>query len=115
MNYEDRVTKEYVENAIANAGPRFQTGTYVGTGTYGKENPMSLHFDFEPMVVFLYNYAGDRQAMPFWPGTSYNRMIGVSSDYLYVTFSGADLSWYAYNVTLHFNEGNMKYYWLAIG
>ena len=32
MNYEDRVTKEYIENAIANAGSKIVVGTYTGDG-----------------------------------------------------------------------------------
>ena len=32
---------------------RFQMGSYVGTGTYGKNNPCSLTFDFVPKVVYI--------------------------------------------------------------
>ena len=33
MNYEDRVTKEYVENALAGAGVKVLTGMYTGNGS----------------------------------------------------------------------------------
>lgn len=32
---------------------KIQTGSYVGTGTYGPDNPCSLTFDFEPKLIFL--------------------------------------------------------------
>lgn len=35
---------------------KIQTGSYVGTGTYGANNPCSLTFDFEPKVVFIEKY-----------------------------------------------------------
>ena len=31
---------------------RIQAGSYVGTGTYGANNPCSLTFDFEPKFIF---------------------------------------------------------------
>ena len=40
-------------NTALNGKARIQTGSYVGTGTYGASNPCSLTFDFEPQVVFL--------------------------------------------------------------
>ena len=32
---------------------KIQTGSYVGTGTYGANNPCSLTFDFEPTIVMI--------------------------------------------------------------
>lgn len=33
--------------------PKFQTGSYVGAGTFGADNPTTLTFDFEPQVVII--------------------------------------------------------------
>ena len=33
---------------------RIQTGSYVGTGTYGANNPCSLTFDFEPKFLLFF-------------------------------------------------------------
>lgn len=45
------------ENA-ASSHVKIATGAYVGTGKYGKDNPNSLTFEFEPKFVFLFsNYA----------------------------------------------------------
>ncbi len=32
---------------------KIQTGSYVGTGTYGADNPCSLTFDFEPKYIMM--------------------------------------------------------------
>lgn len=42
-------------SAVA-AGAKVQTGSYVGTGTYGSANPCSLSFDFVPIVVVMLAY-----------------------------------------------------------
>lgn len=40
------------------AGVRIATGSYVGTGTYGEQNPNSLTFPFAPKFVMVYTNAG---------------------------------------------------------
>lgn len=37
----------------ASGGAKIQTGSYVGTGTYGADNPCSLTFDFKPYLVVV--------------------------------------------------------------
>ena len=49
MNYEDRVTKEYLENAIAGAGPQIVTGSYTGNG----EATRLIDLGFTPRAVFV--------------------------------------------------------------
>ena len=42
--------------AIQSLGSGFakiQTGSYVGTGTYGASNPCSLTFDFVPKLILI--------------------------------------------------------------
>lgn len=34
-------------------GAKIQTGSYVGTGTYGSSNPCSLTFDFVPVAFYI--------------------------------------------------------------
>ena len=48
--------KTLIDNAQASADgkARIQTGSYVGTGTYGASNPCSLTFDFAPSMVWIY-------------------------------------------------------------
>ena len=49
MNYEDRVTKEYVEGLLG-AMPKIAAGSYVGTG----EGGATITFPFVPKLLFLY-------------------------------------------------------------
>ena len=37
-------------------GVQMAAGTYTGTGTYGEDNPNSLTFGFEPMLVIVTSY-----------------------------------------------------------
>lgn len=37
---------------------RITTGSYVGTGTYGEDNPNMLAFDFEPKLIMIYQPTG---------------------------------------------------------
>ena len=48
--------KTLINNAQSSADSkaRIQTGSYVGTGTYGKGNPCSLTFDFEPKFLLFF-------------------------------------------------------------
>ena len=35
------------------AGMQYAEGTYVGTGTYGENNPTSITFGFKPLLVIV--------------------------------------------------------------
>lgn len=43
-----------INNAL-NGKAQIQTGSYVGTGTYGENNPCSLTFDFVPKLLIFFN------------------------------------------------------------
>ena len=45
-----------ISEVLAQLGTKakIQTGSYVGTGTYGADNPCSLTFDFEPTILWVY-------------------------------------------------------------
>lgn len=48
------ITSSNLASQVANLGyAKIQTGSYVGTGTYGSGNPCSLTFDFVPELLFL--------------------------------------------------------------
>jgi len=75
---------------------RIQTGSYVGTGTYGEDNPCSITFDFAPVLVF---------------GTKY--VYGKKSS------DGKTLNWYISgtdaNADDQVNTSDKTYNWVAIG
>ena len=45
----ENLTK-YIHNQLGVA--KIQSGTYVGTGTYGVDNPTAITFDFAPKIIF---------------------------------------------------------------
>ena len=54
------ITTSNLNTQASNLGfSKIQTGSYVGTGTYGASNPCSLTFDFIPKLLIFYNITGD--------------------------------------------------------
>lgn len=93
---------------------RVESGSYVGTGTYGSGNPNSLTFGFVPKTVivkteataayFLYALAGSQSARS-----------GVSSSAATLTWSGNTLQWYSSSAISQMNTSGTTYYYVAIG
>lgn len=57
-NFNSKITSTntYINDMVTaakEAGVKIATGSYVGTGTYGSDNPCSLTFDFEPQMVAI--------------------------------------------------------------
>lgn len=113
--------------------PHVQTGTYVGTGTSGEDNPNTLTFDFKPLYIAIVTEDGwpsrDLSGTPRifirpWKFTS-NYTISGSSDssiYTFVTWLDNGVSWYSqygngtpYPPSFQFNESGVTYYYIAIG
>ena len=42
-----------LNSATGTSGVKIATGSYVGTGTFGEDNPLSLTFDFAPVAMFI--------------------------------------------------------------
>lgn len=107
-------------------GPRIETGSYVGTGTYGASNPCSLTFDFTPKIVLMHTgathaYSEYTHCMVFvWNITNgFDVGSGADSQNI-VTYSGNTMSWY--NNTGNFasagkqlNGSGTTYWYTAIG
>ena len=55
-----------ISDVLAQLGTkaRIQTGSYVGTGTYGASNPCSLTFDFVPKMVYIYSIQAANDTYP---------------------------------------------------
>ena len=119
MNYEDRVTKEYLETALANAGAKVVTGTYTGTGTYGASNPRTLTFSAPPKLVYIYrDYDIMSNCMPMIHGQSYghSKSLTISAyEKCPLTWSGNSVSWYnTRSADQQLNESGVTYYYFAI-
>lgn len=53
QEYEVAGSTTDVQGNPITIGVQIATGSYVGTGTYGKNNPNSLTFEFEPKLLFV--------------------------------------------------------------
>lgn len=115
-----------LDNAVA--APKIETGSYVGTGTYGQSNPNTLTFGFAPKFLIisgLYGYPSrtDYRAFAFFGpyggfASSAYRYWDGSTDYLYSVFaevSGNTISWYKNAAQYQMNDTNSTYFYVAIG
>ena len=112
----------YTYTALGQLGAKVQiaTGSYKGTGTYGKSNKNSLTFDFVPKIVVFANVS------------SYNGVpmhaifMRNQSSYIYhtggpVSWSGKTMSWYTTETNssngakYQLNTSGTTYYYTAIG
>ena len=124
-------TPNQVFSAISTAldgKARIQTGSYVGTGTYGKSNPCSLTFDFKVKLLYIllpYQNAGPTIAL--WQqgmnkgvtlmvnGDSY-QYYRDSDQELQITQSNLIISYYARRSDyFQFNYASKIYHYGGIG
>lgn len=129
---QDGYEYEYLGIPFDNAvtAPKIETGSYVGTGTYGASNPNTLTFRFAPKLVLIYNGSKD-YAMFFAFGLgggytsggylfAWSSEMAVSND-TYAKINGNVLNWYASNTSattsrsIQFNVESQTYHYLAIG
>lgn len=122
---EDGYDYEYLGIPFDNAvtAPKIETGSYVGTGTYGANNPNTLTFGFKPKMVFMTDGRDnfDERYTMFFPWIESLKTINIfkvsQNDYqLNTTISGNTISWFTTsNASFQWNEANRKYCYLAIG
>lgn len=97
---------------------RVQVVSYVGTGTYGTDNPCSLTFDFAPKCVFL-------QCVDYGPyrtflirGAMYVnfKLSEGTSSQNHISWHSKTVSWFSTSYVEHqYNESGKKYIAIAIG
>ena len=122
---QDGYEYEYLGIPFDNAvnGVKIETGSYVGTGTYGASNPNTLTFGFTPKMVFMTDGANsfdDRYTL-FFPwlesitALNINR-LNQDGYALSTTISGNTISWFnGHSADFQWNTANHKYCYLAIG
>ena len=113
---------------------KIQTGSYVGTGTYGSDNPCSLTFDFIPKFIIFTNIKNDNgKCVNTVSDTSYimlNPQIlttayvegagfgyqGTRKPYGAKSKDGKTIYWWNLDSGSHqLNSQNDTYYWVAFG
>ena len=134
---QDGYEYQYLGIPFENAAtaPKIATGSYVGTGKYGPDNPNSLTFEFPPKLLFITQYNGDGN---FYGAnsiggnpmdcsiltTSYTAGLGFSnvsnsdglSGYAKKTEDGKTITWYhSRSADSQANYAQYTYYYFAIG
>lgn len=124
-------------NTALDRKARIQTGSYVGTGTYGESNPCSLTFDFAPKFIiftnrkisrsgyasiFTYPNAGSHFIMintqilttTYIEGTGFGISGRDSNPYGAKSEDGKTIYWFSReSAESQFNAQNYTYYWVA--
>ena len=106
MNYEDRLTKEYVEDALA-AKCEIVFGSYRGNGVY----PRSIDLGFQPKAVFLAMHDGTTRYSAAIFGGMFSRQYPLgtgSSPYAEMAENGFTL------LRADTNRSSDVYYYLAL-
>ena len=90
---EYNVLGEHNPDKISEMGyARIQTGSYVGTGAYGKSNPNTITFKYKPNVVFISSQNGQIATIMYGNTTFYTGSGGGGR--CPATWNGNTLSWY---------------------
>lgn len=121
---QDGYEYEYLGIPFDNAvtAPKIETGSYVGTGTYGQSNPNTLTFGFVPRLVMVSptasGFTDNTLSKPFlwFEGITsvLDKAFGYNNN---VTREGNTISWYtgaSYPLN-QFNISGTIYYYIAIG
>jgi len=93
MNIEDRVTKEYVENAIANAGTKIATGTYTGNwynNSSVSDPGQTITLGFRPKAVLIFPNFEAYDSAYYHTAMSFD---GSPNNSVEITNSGFTVKW----------------------
>ena len=108
---------------------KMETGSYIGTGTYGSSNPTSLAFGFEPKFIVIlrgsgsqspsYN-AGDPKNTPLFMTRGINGVTQTGPSAAYWGYNSAEwdgnnVKWYSNTASTQKNLNDSTYYYVAIG
>ena len=126
---------ELISLLQSNGIPRVYIGSYIGTGTYGPDNPTSITVPFAPKFVSILNFVGaniltsedrltcltiamDQLTTSPQRGKGFGTYLNVDSSYGYKSADGKTISWYIgpNNSFDHrqFNSDGEKYYFIAV-
>jgi hypothetical protein len=131
--YDEQEYAQIITDILGNKlldvpGVQISTGSYIGTGTYGSSNPITLTFNFEPKLLIVYptnqgllphsNYGVWEKGCFLW-GSKQTRTAIYSSgtQSLFVTFTvnGNTISWYSTSMNTQCNVTDTEYCYIAIG
>lgn len=120
-----------LQSAIS-SGAKIETGSYVGTGKYGQDDPTKITFGFVPKFVLISSRQNDghwaifnteQLAAKYKTSGGYIEILGFNStSNHFARINGTELEWYASNDSnasySGLNQQNLSgvtYYYIAIG
>ena len=113
-----------IQSTAEKGNCRIFTGSYQGTGVYGPNNPNTLTFEFEPLMLLMHvrnPFLEGSQLIWFRDGTNY-QYPGNSNVYYKITWQGKTVSWYQDSYsndnsgpTYQLNKKDVTYHYIAIG
>lgn len=124
-----RATRGLISTAqsTANGRLRVESGSYVGTGKEGKDNPTILNFSFAPWVVFLFIADYNHVGIIYRPAT-WGTLIYANSGATYPIYGIHHVEWNGNIINLwattnnresgpmlQMNMANRTYRYIAIG
>ncbi len=90
---------------------KIETGSYVGTGTYGAENPNTLTFSFVPKCVFV-----GTSLCWIYGQTDGDVIHGTANKSCVLAWTDKTLTWYNADFPhIQFNMEGTTYHYVAIG
>ena len=123
----DRVTRDgFNQNAdridaaikaasdAAAGGVRVETGTYIGTGTYGQSSPpCSFTFSAQPYLVIISGYG--QLLLQYGADKAFMNSGGGTAGLNYVNWNGSTVTWYSnINEFVQMNSNTWQYTYLAL-
>lgn len=111
-----------IDAALA-AGAKIAIGSYVGTGTYGADNPNSLTFEFEPKIIIVTQSKASSASDMFLAlrGQTGYTHFGSNGGYYNgsCAWDGNTVSWWCTNdsvgANVQFNRTGLTYHYLVVG
>ncbi len=113
--------------ANANSITRIKAGSYVGTGTYGKNNPNKITFSFNPRIVIVLDVTCDsgsaKNNLIMVNPAQYSSMSGDDArDNVHITWGTNSVSWYlnnsgvsdSVNTSMQANTSGATYHYVVV-
>lgn len=115
-----------ISDVLAQLGTKakIQTGSYVGTGTYGASNPCSLTFDGMPCLLIVtkkgigllsnITLSGWDNGVLWHSEVTQSQVVGNNQRYIFFTQSQTILSWYSDSADCQLNSSGVTYQYTCI-
>ncbi|WP_298030305.1 hypothetical protein [uncultured Dysosmobacter sp.] len=110
--------RELIAEAVGQA-PKIEMGSYVGTGTSGKENPVCLTFNFVPKLIAIGAFKSSSPSLI--PAVNGQRVTHIAHggtsglDYMYWTWDEKTAFFYPSGSGSLFNVAGESYCYIGIG